>query len=392
MKKSICIICIFALLISFCACAKKPATFPTPEDVTVDALRTLTTPRGMLMHEGGFEIQWRNEDEANGGEYASTTIMRYLSGNEYTEINQIADYDSGDHTLLYFTSDLKDPTLFIENAEGCSTAVLSDREIQNSLDDTLFGLEVYDCEITSAKKTADGYQIEYDASLNGELVQQVTMDLDPDSGAVKGAVISFIENGAPVGETKVTVTYGKDVKIDTSPRDKAIEMGIYDPEQAKAQAEAAMDGSASKFSFAARDMDGNLVSRHDLGDAKLVMVNYWEPWCQPCVGEMEDLENLYEDYKDSGFVILGVLSSFDYDEEAREVISKLGITYPIVHADNHLSLYQTDSVPTTIFIDGEGNVLTEEPYIGARDYNDWLTIITQYMSQVDSTATAEVGE
>ena len=389
MKKIICIICVFAFLMSFCACTKAPATFPTPEDVTVDALKQLTTPRGMLMHEGGFEIQWRNDDENNGGEYASTTIMRYLSGGEYVQINQIADYDSGDQTLLYFTSDLTDPTLFIENANGCSTRTLSDREVQDSLDYTLFGFENYDCEITSAKKTKDGYQIEYDARMDGEKIQHVVMNLDPENGAVKDAVITFFEGDAPAGESKVTVTYGKDIKIDTSPRDKAIEQGLYDPERAKAQADAAMDGTASSFSFAGKDMDGNLFSRSDLGDAKLIMINFWEPWCQPCVGEMEDLENLYEDYKDSGLVIMGVLSSFDYDDDARAVIQELGITYPIIHADSHLALYETDSVPTTIFVDGAGNVLTDEPYIGARDYNDWLTIISDLMTSIDEAAQAE---
>ena len=119
------------------------------------------------------------------------------------------------------------------------------------------------------------------------------------------------------------------------------------------------------------------------------MVNFWEPWCQPCVGEMEDLENLYEDYKDSGLAIMGVLSSNDYDDDARTVLRQLGITYPIVHADNNLALYETDSVPTTIFVDAEGNVLTDEPYIGARDYNDWLTIISDLMTSIDEAAEAE---
>ena len=384
MKKILCILCVLALLLSMGACKKKTyGVFPTPEDVTVEALKERTTPMSMLSHEGGFEIQWRDDDARNAGAYASTTIMRYRYDGEIIRINQIADYDNGDHTLLYFTSDLSEPTLFVENAEGYSTNTLSNREIQNSLDQSLFGLEYYDCEITSAKKTDDGYSIEYDARLNDELVQQVKMDLDPDSGAVKGGLITYYQGEEAIGESKVTVSYTKDVQVDTTPRDKLMEQGKYDPEQAKQKAAAV--GTSGTFTFAARDLDGNLVSFSDLAGAKLILVNFWEPWCQPCVGEMPDLELLYQDYKDEGLMILGVFATEGVDDDARNVIKETGVTYPIVHCDSHLALYQTDSVPTTILVDGQGNVLTDEPYIGARSYEEWLQIITDYMDGAADT-------
>ncbi len=380
MKKIVCIVLALALTLSLGACSKKPAgAFPKPEDVTIDALKEQSTPMGMLAHEGGFEIQWRDDDEANAGQYASTTTMRYLYDGDIVQVNQIADYDTGDHTLLYFTSDLTDPTLFVENAEGYSVRTLVDREIQNGLYQSLFGLDSYDCKITSAKKTAEGYQIEYDANTQGQLAQHVTMDVDPISGAIKGANITFYQDDDAVGESRVTITYGKEIKIDTTPREKAIEQGLYDPAQAKAKAEAAANATASSFNFAAYDLDGNLVSFSDLAGAKLVLVNFWEPWCQPCVSEMPDLELLYEDYKDAGLMILGVFSTEGMDDDVRAVIKQTGVTYPIVRCDSRLALYQTDSVPTTILVDGEGNVLTDEPYIGSRSYEDWLTIISEYM-------------
>ena len=395
MKKIICIVCAIALMLSLGACgSKKDADlYPKPEDVTMDVLKEQSTPMAMLSHGGGFEIQWRNDDEPNGGEYASTTTMRYLYDGEYVLVNQIADYDSGDHTLLYFTSDLSDPTLFIENAEGISINDLNVREIQDGLYQSLFGIDYYDCEITAARKNGDNYQIEYDAKMEDRLAQKVTMDVEPATGAILGANVVFYDDEQNVeGETKVTVTYRQDIKIDDSPRTEAIRLGLYDPEAAKAKAEAAANATNSTFVFAAKDMDGNLVSQSSLGDYKLLMVNFWEPWCQPCVGEMEDLEHLYEDYKDSGLAIMGVLSSNDYDDDARAVLQELGITYPIVHADNNLALYETDSVPTTIFVDAEGNVLTDDPYIGSRDYNDWLSIISDLMTSLDESAESDADQ
>ncbi len=386
MKKLVCIVCVLALLLSFGGCSsKEEGLFPTPEDVTISALKGLTTPRGMLTHAGAFEIQWRNDDVPNGGEYASTTIMRYRYDGDNIYINQIADYDSGDHTLLYFTTDRKTPKLFVENTDGVNVQDMSDRDIQDSLDQTLFGYEYYDCEITSAKKSGDMYQIEYDAFLNEEKVQHVTMDVDPITGAVTGAVIDYYSEGEIEGQTKVTVTYDKDVKIDTSPLDQAIELGLYDPNEVVT----ASPASSSTFNFAAYDLDGNLRTFNDVAGAKLIMVNFWEPWCQPCVSEMPDLELLYEDYQDAGLTILGVFSSEDMDDDARAVIKETGVTYPIVHCDNNLALYQTDSVPTTIFLDGEGNVLTDEPYIGSRSYEDWLAIISDLMETIDANAAAE---
>ena len=100
---------------------------------------------------------------------------------------------------------------------------------------------------------------------------------------------------------------------------------------------------------------------------------------------MPDLELLYQDYKDEGLMILGVFATEGVDDDARNVIKETGVTYPIVHCDSHLALYQTDSVPTTILVDGQGNVLTDEPYIGARGYEEWLQIITDYMDGAADT-------
>ena len=395
MKKLVCIICVLSMLMGFTACSEKKTVgvFATPEDVTIEALKTQTIPRTMLGYAGGFEVQWRYDDEQNGGAYASTTILRYRTDGELIHINQSADYDSGDHTLLYFTSDMSDPVRFVENSDGYNVIAMSQRDVQDELDNSLFFYDSSEYTITSSKKNGDSYQVEYDAiDIQTGSRQHVTMDVDPSNGAVTGANIDFYDGDDVKERTKVTITYKNDVEINTTPRDKAIEMGLYDPEESKAKAEAVANAPASSFVFAAKDMDGNLFSQNDLGDYKLLMVNFWEPWCQPCVGEMEDLEHLYEDYKDSGVVILGVLSSFDYDDDARSVMQELGITYPVVHADTRLALYETDSVPTTIFVDNEGNVLTDDPYIGARDYNDWLTIITDLMTSLEESAESDADQ
>lgn len=137
--------------------------------------------------------------------------------------------------------------------------------------------------------------------------------------------------------------------------------------------------NSSKFTFSTTDIDGNSVSIDDFSDAKLIMVNFWEPWCDPCVGEMPDLEKLYEEYKSEGLVILGVYSSLDMEDEAREVLDSCGTTYPVLNYVSSMEPFTTEYVPTTVFLDGTGNVLTDEPIVGGQSYDDWKEMIEEYL-------------
>lgn len=136
-----------------------------------------------------------------------------------------------------------------------------------------------------------------------------------------------------------------------------------------------------QFVISTTDIDGNPVKNEDFASAKLIMVNFWEPWCGPCVGEMPDLERLYEEYKSDGLVILGVFSTTDMVEEARDVIKSCGTTYPILIYDDIMEPYTTDYVPTTVFVAANGDVLTDEPFIGGDSYEGWKEIIEEYMNR-----------
>ena len=112
------------------------------------------------------------------------------------------------------------------------------------------------------------------------------------------------------------------------------------------------------------------------------MINFWEPWCGPCVGEIPDLEKLYEDYKDMGFQIIGVYSETAMEGEVDQIIRDSGVTYPILHYSSEFDKFQTGYVPTTIFVDGEGHILTvqgEDSVVGSKTYNDWAKIIEKLL-------------
>jgi len=108
--------------------------------------------------------------------------------------------------------------------------------------------------------------------------------------------------------------------------------------------------------FTLRTMSGpNLRLAEQRG--RVVMVNFWATWCGPCRQEMPHLDRLYQKYKSSGFVLLGV----NVDDDARkaaDVAAKLGVTFPmLLDTDKAVSkLYDLSTMPSTVIIDRDGKV------------------------------------
>lgn len=136
-----------------------------------------------------------------------------------------------------------------------------------------------------------------------------------------------------------------------------------------------------KLTFNTVDADGNPIDDSIMNDSKVVMVNFWEPWCGPCVGEMPDLQKLYENYKDQGLLIIGAYSTTDMDEDVAKILSDCKTTYPIIVSDASMYQFMTEYVPTTIFVDSNGYLLTNEPIIGSNSYDKWSSIVEKYLNK-----------
>ena len=121
-------------------------------------------------------------------------------------------------------------------------------------------------------------------------------------------------------------------------------------------AAAVLQPSSPAPDFTLRSMDGpNLRLAEQRG--RVVMVNFWATWCGPCRQEMPHLNKLYDKYRDSGFVLLGV----NIDDNARaatDLATKLGLKFPVLlDTDKAVSrLYDLGSMPATVLIDRDGKV------------------------------------
>lgn len=108
--------------------------------------------------------------------------------------------------------------------------------------------------------------------------------------------------------------------------------------------------------FTLRSMNGpNLRLQEQRG--RVVMVNFWATWCGPCRQEMPHLNRLYEKYRASGFVLIGVNVDDDV-RKAADVAAKLGVNFPVLlDTDKKVSRqYDLSTMPSTILIDRDGRV------------------------------------
>jgi peroxiredoxin len=108
--------------------------------------------------------------------------------------------------------------------------------------------------------------------------------------------------------------------------------------------------------FTLRTLEGqNLRLGEQRG--RVVLVNFWATWCGPCRQEMPHLNKLYEKYKASGFVLLGV-NVDDDTKQAAGVANKLGVKFPVLpDAEKRVSRqYDLSAMPSTVLIDRDGKV------------------------------------
>ena len=129
------------------------------------------------------------------------------------------------------------------------------------------------------------------------------------------------------------------------------------------------------FRFSTTTPDGAAADESILAGHTLTMINFFEPWCPPCIAELPDLEKLYETYAPQGFQIIGVFST---EEGLASVLADAGISYPVLRYVKEFDRFQTGYVPTTIFVDAQGR-LVGETQIGSNSYEGWEAIIKELM-------------
>ena len=158
------------------------------------------------------------------------------------------------------------------------------------------------------------------------------------------------------------------------------------------------DGSMQKFpAFEGKDLDGNTVKSDELFSGNAVtVVNFWFTTCNPCVGELAELDALNKELAEKGGALIGVNTfTLDGDKaaiaDAKDVLAKKGATYQNIYfgsgGDAGKFVENVFAYPTTYVVDRNGNIVGD-PIVGA------VTGKTQaeaLQAQIDKALAADMG-
>ena len=158
------------------------------------------------------------------------------------------------------------------------------------------------------------------------------------------------------------------------------------------------DGSMQKFpAFEGKDLDGNTVKSSELFAKNAVtVVNFWCTTCNPCVGELAELDALNKELAEKGGALIGVNTfTLDGDEaaisEAKDVLAKKGATYQNVYfdSDGEAGKFTTNifAYPTTYVVDRNGNIVGD-PIVGAITEKNQAEAL---QAQIDKALSTDIG-
>ncbi len=145
--------------------------------------------------------------------------------------------------------------------------------------------------------------------------------------------------------------------------------------------------------FTTQDVNETTYTQDIFKDYDLTLVNIFTTWCSPCVAEMPDLEKLYQQMKDKGVGVVGVVLDVlnekgevepDAMEQAKLLVKRAGVTYPVLLPDSTYMngrLMGIQAFPETFFVDKDGNIVGET-YSGSGDLEYWLSTVEKELASL----------
>ncbi|PYS60968.1 MAG: hypothetical protein DMF74_17310, partial [Acidobacteria bacterium] len=134
------------------------------------------------------------------------------------------------------------------------------------------------------------------------------------------------------------------------------------------------DQSRQKADFTLSDLQGKTWTLQALR-GKVVLVNFWATWCDPCRREMPDLETLYRRFKNQGLVVLAI--SDDDVGKVKQLIAEKKFSYPVLLDPGRkvTDLFRIEGIPKTFVYDRDGKLVSEA--IDMRTRGQFLEMLAQ---------------
>ena len=145
--------------------------------------------------------------------------------------------------------------------------------------------------------------------------------------------------------------------------------------------------------FETKGVDGKDYTEKVFSDYDLTLVNVFTTWCSPCVNEIPELEKLYEEMKEKGVGVVGVVLDTVGDDakQNEDTVKKAGVlqektkaSYPFLVPDSTMMngrLNGVSAFPETFFVDKEGNIVGET-YSGSHTLDEWKEIVEKELKNI----------
>ena len=145
--------------------------------------------------------------------------------------------------------------------------------------------------------------------------------------------------------------------------------------------------------FETKGVDGKDYTEKVFSDYDLTLVNIFTTWCSPCVNEIPELEKLYEEMKEKGVGVVGVVLDTVGDDGKQDdaTVKKAGVlqektkaSYPFLIPDSTMingRLNGISAFPEIFFVDKEGNIVGET-YSGSHSLDEWKEIVEKELANV----------
>ena len=111
--------------------------------------------------------------------------------------------------------------------------------------------------------------------------------------------------------------------------------------------------------FKLKDLSGKELSLNDL-KGKKVFLNFWATWCPPCKAEMPEIEKLYQETKNTDLVIVAVEIGEPLSTVKSFIDNNKYNFKVLIDPDQTVAVqYNIASIPTSYFIDADGNIISK---------------------------------